>query len=171
MGLEHTAVVGKLVNKLCNNLRAWADDESVMTRSLEVFHDMAFTYSSVKLLNALPATDFILKNHGPRHYPFLDDPSQGRVRTKFYTCLARVLFMQEDPELKFDEFIRPVMEQLDSIKERVANKESSDELARRVAGIGRDLRGIAAAAHNKRTYRLVFDAVFPDRITPMVQSC
>lgn len=171
LGSDHTNVVGKLVNKLCNNLRAWSDQKPIMLRSLDVFYDMAFTYSSVKLLNTLPATEFILKNHGPRHYPFLEDPSQGRARTKFYTCLARVLFMQEDPELKFDEFIRPVAQQLDSVAPRVAQKENSEELAKRVAGVARDLRGIAAAAHNKRTYRLVYDAVFPGRITPLVQAC
>jgi len=161
IGHSHSDVIGKVINKLSANLRAWGDDKTIIDRSLAVFSDMAFTYSSVRLLNTLAATDFVLKNHGPRHFPFLEKPGAGRARTQFYTCLARVLFMQEDPELKYDEFFRPIAETMDQIAPRVSRMEKSPELAYLVAGVARDLRGIIHASHNKRTYQLVFDSLFP----------
>ena len=101
MGLgDHVAVVSMMIGKIANNLRFWVEREDVIRRTLEVFHDLVVSYSSGRLLLSLDSVSSLLAHHTPEHFPFLSVPANSRFRTTFYTALARLVFMEEDSEVR-----------------------------------------------------------------------
>jgi exportin-7 len=157
---EMTSVMNTIVNKICNNIRFWQNDDRVLEQTLDVFIELISTYSSSKALLALESIDFLVKNHVGAHFPFLGYNSDNKYRTTFYTVLSKLVFSSaEDLNNSFDVFIEPniaIMVQLGQMQELY-------DPAVRLALIGalRDLRGITTATMSKRTYMLLFDALFP----------
>jgi len=67
MGLgSHLVVITSIVQKIANNLRFWTDNEDVIKKTLQLFWNLAYTYSSVKLLLTLDAVKHILTHHTVR---------------------------------------------------------------------------------------------------------
>lgn len=92
------------------------------------------------------------------HFPFLKPPDNTRHRTTFYTALARLLFMSESADA-FARFMEPINHVLTALKTTVHVR--SEKVMHGLIGVCRDLRGIVAATNSRRTYSLVFDALFP----------
>lgn len=70
MGLgDHLTVVSTLIQKMANNLRYWTEDIRVISATLTLFTELAWTYSSVKLLLTLDAVKHILTHHTVRSAP------------------------------------------------------------------------------------------------------
>jgi exportin-7 len=100
MGLgDHLAVVTSMIQKLANNLRYWGERQDVVKRTLEVLHDLVYSYSSGKLLLTLDCVSGMLLNHTADYFPFLAVPANTHLRTMFYTTLARLVFMEDESEV------------------------------------------------------------------------
>ncbi len=165
MGMgDHVAVANLIVTKVGNNLKYWPDDEDVVAKTLELFYDMAAGYSSSKLLLSLETVNFLLHHHTSEHFPFLGVPSNTRHRTTFHATLTRLLFSAQSPEdmnITWDGFIDPIRNTLGQLS-NLSNQDLRSEQAKGpLIGVLRDLRGIASSLHNKRTYLLLFDSLFP----------
>ncbi|KAA0166274.1 hypothetical protein FNF31_01500 [Cafeteria roenbergensis] len=156
---DHTEVVATLINHMATGLRFWGDVHTVINRTLEVLEGMAFSYSAGRLLNSLESVSYLLKNHGPESFPFLALQGNGRARTRFYMCLARLLFLGEDADERFDAFFAPIAATMDAARAPGAAAARTSAVGAGLSGLGRDLRGIVRAAHNKSTFNLVFDSI------------
>ena len=153
-------VMNIIVSKICFNIRYWNRSDEILEQTLEVFAELVSSYSSSKTLLSLETVNFLVHNHVGTHFPFLGYSSDNKNRITFYTALSRLVFSAaEDMNNSFDSFIEPnlaIMAQLAAAPDlRVASV--------RVAIVGalRDLRGISTATFNKRTYTLLFEALYP----------
>ncbi|MAD56215.1 MAG: hypothetical protein CL974_01570 [Euryarchaeota archaeon] len=161
MGIgDLNSVMNIVVNKLCNNIKFWHKTDLILEQTLEVFVELVSSYSSSKTLLSLDTVNFLVHNHVGTHFPFLGYDHDNKYRITFYSALARLVFSAaEDLHNNFDTFIEPnlqIVNQLNSME----NIRTADARVA-VIGILRDIRGIAAASHNRRTYNLLFDVLHP----------
>lgn len=162
MGLgDVSAIMNIMVIKICNNIRYWNRANELLDTTLQVFVDLITSYSSSKALLNLETVNFMVHNHVGAHFPFLGYDSDNKYRISFYTALTRLVFTAaEDINNEFDDFIAPNVEIIEQLNQTSDLSEASAKLA--LVGIFRDLRGIAQATTTKRTYNLLFDAIFPN---------
>jgi len=157
---DMNAVMNVVVTKICNNIKFWHSDHEILEQTLEVFVELVSTYSSSKTLLGLEAVDFMVHNHVGAQFPFLGYNNENKHRITFYSALSRLVFSAaEDLDNSFDTFIEPnlaILVQLNQTQDL-----RSGEIKTALVGILRDLRGIALATNNKRTFNLFFDAVYP----------
>ena len=154
------AVMNLLVTKICNNIKYWHRDHEILEQTLEVFVELVSTYSSSKALLGLESVDFMVHSHVGTHFPFLGYNNDNKHRVTFYSALSRLVFSAaEDLDNSFDTFIEPNLAILAQLNQTSDLRTQEVKLA--LVGILRDLRGIALATNNKRTFNLFFDAVFP----------
>lgn len=158
---DHLRVTAFLVTKLASNLRWWGNKEEVISRSLEVLHSLVQTYSSGKLLLALPEVSQLLTHHGPDNFPFLYMQNLARYRTKFYASLTRLVFFESDSE-NFEPFAQPLLSVLDQLNPHVGSR--NEEVMNAIIGACRDWRGIISSAVKENTYRQVFEALHPNHL-------
>lgn len=157
---EISVIMNLVVDKLCSNIQVRGRNDNVLSETLEVFIEMITSYSSSKTLLNLESVQFIIRNHTGSYFPFLGYDNDNKLRVKFYSALTRLVFTSsEDINNSFDMFFTPNIEVLD----RLARAENLKQHSVRVALIGmfRDLRGIAQATYNKRTYMLLFELLHP----------
>ena len=159
--LDVQQVMNLVVDKMCNNIRYWHDGSSeILEQTLEVFVELVSSYSSSKTLLGLETVRFLVHNHVGAHFPFLGYDRENKQRITFYSALSRLVFSSsEDMDNMFDRFIAPNLE----IMAQLSNSPDLTAPGVRTAIIGalRDLRGITVSAYNKRTYYLLFDALYP----------
>jgi hypothetical protein len=160
---DHTEVLACLISHMATTLRVWAASGEIVKLTLDVLEGMAFSYSAGRLLNSLTSVDYLLKHHGPAQFPFLAKPGNGRARTQFYMCLARLLFLGEDADDRFEEFFAPIAATLDAAASPESTRVRTTEVGAGLEGLARDLRGIIRATHNRQTYTVVFDALVTSR--------
>jgi exportin-7 len=165
MGLgDVNAIMNIVVIKICNNIRYWNRANELLDTTLQVFVDLITGYSSSKALLNLETVNFMVHNHIGAHFPFLGYDSDNKYRISFYTALTRLVFTAaEDINNEFDDFITPNLEIIEQLNQTPDLSEAGVKVA--LLGLFRDLRGIAQATTTKRTYNLLFDAVFPDAFT------
>mmetsp|Transcript_1464 Transcript_1464/g.3889 ORF Transcript_1464/g.3889 Transcript_1464/m.3889 type:complete len:1109 (-) Transcript_1464:452-3778(-) len=157
---SHAEVVELLVRKLAGNLKYWGGEVDIIHRSLGLLSDMASGFSSSKLLINLEVVKYMLSNHGGDAFPFLLHPNHVRHRTTFHLALARLfLGTMEDPRPTFEAFMEPLLALLAQLNGTADLRTEDARMA--LIGVCRDLRGVAAATHNKRTYHLLFEALYP----------
>jgi exportin-7 len=155
------AIMNIIVIKICNNIRYWNRANELLDTTLQVFVDLITGYSSSKALLNLETVNFMVHNHVGAHFPFLGYDSDNKYRISFYTALTRLVFTAaEDINNEFDDFISPNLEIIEQLNQTADLSESSVKVA--LVGLFRDLRGIAQATTTKRTYNLLFDAIFPN---------
>lgn len=161
MGLgDVNAIMNIVVIKICNNIRYWHRANELLDATLQVFVDLIAGYSSSKALLNLETVNFMVHNHVGAHFPFLGYDSDNKYRISFYTALTRLVFTAaEDINNEFDDFLTPVLEIIEQLNQTEDLSEASVKVA--LVGLFRDLRGITQATTTKRTYNLLFDAVFP----------
>lgn len=155
--------------------------ERVIEMTLALFKDLTVGYMSGKLLAKLDAVNFILANHSPAYYTFLNNPANFRNRTTFYATLARMIFVEDSP-IKFRAFTAPLQAVLDALRSAAGGGNSSDgavlnaTLLRQsaqpdtLAGLFRDLHGIAQATTCRRAYMTLFDWLYPAHF-PVILAC
>ena len=170
MGLgDHIAVTTLMLSKLANNLRFWGErGEDVVRRTLDVLHECVFSYSSSRMLLSLECIPPLLRFHTAEHFPFLSPPANTRLRTTFYTVLARLVFADPEGAL-FEPFFAPLDATLCSLAPALAapGARSSEPTIRTLVGVARDLRGILIAATKDSTYTTVFEALFPKHVATL----
>ena len=166
---DHLAVLAVLVNKVVANLRTRAECFALNERSLALFADLAGGYCSGKLLLKLDAVHYMLRHHTADHFPFLSHPRSARLRTTFYATLCKLLFLDE-ANLKFRAFMEPFTLLLRSLgqQQHDAAAFATPQVRTALLGLLRDLRGVASACSNRRTYGLLFDWLYPN-FTPTLQ--
>lgn len=161
---DHTVVANIIVTKMGNNLKYWPDEQEIVGKTLELFHDMAGGYSSSKLLLTLETVCFLARNHTEDHFPFLSIPGNSRQRTTFHATLTRLLLSPTGEEklgLSFEQFLEPIIKILGQLGSLSANDLRSENCRRPLIGVFRDLRGITASLHNRKTYSSLFDILHP----------
>jgi len=159
---DHTAVANIIVTKVGNNLKYWPEDQDIIGKTLELLQDMAIGYSSSKLLLTLDTIKFLVRHHTADHFPFLSVPSNCRHRTTFHSILTRLLLSsggEDKLELTFEQFLEPIVNTLTQLGSLSLSDLRSEPARRPLIGIFRDLRGIAASLHNRRTYGLLFETL------------
>ena len=109
----------------------------------------------------------MLENNSALHFPFLDIPAHTRLRTTFYNTLARLLFMGDYPAT-LNSFMQPILEVLHQLMQTQNYRQENVKTA--IIGVCRDLRGITSATHNRRTYGILFDLLYPDYFPAFVKA-
>jgi exportin-7 len=161
---DHTAVANLIVTKMGNNLKFWPEDQDLIGKTLELLHDMAQGYSSSKLLLTLETVRFLARHHTEEHFPFLAIPGNARHRTTFHATLTRLLLSPSGEEklgLTFEQFLEPIVSKLSQLVSLSLTELRSEACRIPLVGVFRDLRGIAASLHNRKTYSALFDIMHP----------
>lgn len=161
MGIgDQVQIMNIVVNKLCNNIKFWHRSDKILEETLEVFVELVSTYSSSKTLLNLETVNFLVHNHVGTHFPFLGYDNDNKYRITFYSSLSRLVFSSsEDLNNSFDTFVAPniaIMAQLSQAPDLRSNA-----IKTAIVAALRDLRGITQSAYNKRTYNLLFEALYP----------
>lgn len=161
---DHTAVANLIVTKMGNNLKFWPEDEELIGKTLDLLHDMAQGYSSSKLLLTLETVRFLARHHTEEHFPFLSIPGNARQRTTFHATLTRLLLSPSGEEklgLSFEQFLEPIVTKLNQLGALSPVDLRAEQCRLPLIGVFRDLRGIAASLHNRKTYSSLFDILHP----------
>ncbi len=161
---DHTVVANIIVTKMGNDLKYWPDDQDIVGKTLELLHDMACGYSSSKLLLTLDTVRYLARHHTEDQFPFLSVPANTRHRTTFHAILTRLLLSnggEEKLSLTFEQFLEPILTTLTQLGALSPVELRSENCRRPLIGVFRDLRGITASLHNRKTYLTMFDALHP----------
>ena len=164
---EHTAVANLIVTKMGNNLKYWPEDQELIGKTLDLLHDMAQGYSSSKLLLTLETVQFLARNHTEEHFPFLGIPGNARHRTTFHATLTRLLLSPNGEEklgLTFDQFMEPIVSKMTALAAFSPTELRAEQCRMALIGIFRDLRGITASLHNRKTYGALFEILHPNHL-------
>lgn len=164
---DHTAVANLVVTKMGNNLKFWPEDQDLIGKTLDLLHDMAQGYSSSKLLLSLETVRFLAMHHTEEHFPFLVIPGNARQRTTFHATLTRLLLSPSGEEklgLTFEQFLDPIVTKLAQLGSLSPVELRAEGCRQPLVGVFRDLRGIAASLHNRKTYSALFDIMHPQHL-------
>jgi exportin-7 len=164
---DHTAVANLIVTKMGNDLKFWPEENEIVGKTLELLHDMAGGYSSSKLLLTLETVRYLARHHTEDQFPFLTVPSNTRHRTTFHSTLTRLLLSPNGEEklgLTFEQFMEPLINTLGQLGALSPTDLRSENCRRPLIGVFRDLRGVTASLHNRRSYGLLFDLLHPNHL-------
>ena len=164
---DHTAVSNLIVTKIGNNLKYWSVDQEIIGKTLELLSDMAGGYSSSKLLLTLDTVRFLTRNHTEDHFPFLGASANARHRSSFHATLTRLLLSPSGEEkvgLTFQQFLEPICLVLTQLEALSPSDLRSEGARRPIIGAFRDLRGITSSLHNKKTFNMLFDILYPQHL-------
>lgn len=163
---DMVTVMGVVVKKLCNNIKHYHNKDELLQETLDVFVDLITSYSSSKTLLNLDIVNYIIHNHNGSDFPFLAYDNDNKYRITFYSALSRLVFTSsEDLNNLFDVFMAPNLTILGQLLNTLNSKAAdvkSHQVRIAIIGALRDLRGIATSAYNKRTYSLLFEALYPN---------
>jgi hypothetical protein len=95
------------IKNSATNLKIWSKSEIIINETIKVFTDMATGYSNSKLIAKLDTIKYIIKNHGPSKFDFLNQAINIKSRTSFYTILTKLLFVDDYNEDDFLNFVGP----------------------------------------------------------------
>lgn len=164
---DESMVLNVFVTKIVTNLKYWTSSRLIVNKTLQLLNDLSVGYSSVRKLVKLESVQFILENHTPEHFPFLNVTHSNldmRCRSTFYTALGRLLLVElgEDEE-RFERFISPMTTTAEHLRTLLSSRHmvTEDELKRTLVGLCRDLRGIAIAFSSRTSYMMLFDWIYP----------
>lgn len=169
---DHTTVANLIVTKVGNNLKYWPEETEIIQRTLDLLLDMAGGYSSSKLLLTLDTVQFLARHHTEDHFPFLAAPANVRYRTTFHATLARLLLSPTGSEklgLSFQQFVEPIINNLKMLGNLSANDLRNVAARRPLIGVFRDLRGIASSLHNRKSYAMLFELMYPAHLPFMAK--
>ncbi|KAL0488799.1 exportin-XPO7 [Acrasis kona] len=149
------------MNKIANNLKIWAQCESIIKQTISLFDDIATGYCSAKYATKLEITKMLLTRHSADNFPFLKMRDNIRQRTTFYHTLCKLLFLQNYTEDDFLNFMKPfdmVCTQLRQINE---SEFAREDVMFALTGWLRDMRGVCMGCSSKKTYQYLFDWLYP----------
>merc|ERR1711871_1157154 len=167
--LTQTKVYQPLTEKL-GMKNHYVKSEDILRKSLELFQEIASSYTIGRTLLKLDIVEFILRNHSKQHFPFLEVDSNMSLRGLFYSTLSKLLFLDDDAD-KFQAFMLP----FDTVLRGFTCMQTIDEFRSAnckmpLAGLFRDLRGILSSANNHRTYSMFFDWLYPTYIEMLYRT-
>eukprot|EP00658_Telonema_sp_P-2_P070522 TRINITY_DN599_c0_g1_i7.p1 TRINITY_DN599_c0_g1~~TRINITY_DN599_c0_g1_i7.p1 ORF type:complete len:536 (+),score=170.95 TRINITY_DN599_c0_g1_i7:603-2210(+) len=172
LGLKnHLMVLQVVINKICRNLRNYTHSEEILRKSLELFQEIASSYTIGRALLKLDIVEFVLMNHSNKHFNFLDVEANHSHRTLFYSTLTKLLFLYDDSE-KFTAF----MEHFNFVGSRIFSCMATIEEFNKktikfaLSGLFRDLRGVLSSANSHRNYAHFFDWLYPNYIAMLYRT-
>lgn len=176
LGLEdENAVLGLLINKIGNNLQQRFGLESVVKKTLALFHELAAGINIVhtsdrsphlivsgRLLLKNDMVKYILGNHASPQFGFLNNGYQyGKYRTMYYHTLGKLLFMDiRDNKEAFDKFMEPQGHVLNTLWGQSCQNLQllrQESCKAPLIGLCRDLRGICLACTSSEPYVMLFN--------------
>nr|GMD36638.1 exportin-7-like isoform X1 [Ipomoea batatas] len=166
---DHLLLLDFFVRKIATNLRCYTESEELIDHTLNLFLELASGYMTQKLLLKLDTVKFIIAHHTKEHFPFLENHVCSRSRTTFYYAIGWLIFV-EDSSAKFKlsmDPLRQVFLTLESVPDTMFR---TDTVKHALIGLMRDLRGIAMATHNRRTFGLLFDWIYPAHMPVLLKG-
>jgi exportin-7 len=186
LGLEdENAVLSVLIKKIGTNLQKRYHMESVLKKTLLLFHELAAGINIVhsndrsphlivsgRLLLKNETVKSVLTNHASTEFGFLHGGvAFGKYRTMYYHSLAKLLFMEiRDNRDQFEEFMAPmstVLNQLWALSNQNVASLREPQCQLPLVGLCRDLRGVCQACASSETYNLLFDWLVDNPKSPM----
>lgn len=164
---DHTEVANLIVTKMGHNLKHWPDDEDLVGKTLDLLHDMAQGYSSSKMMLTLETVRLLARHHTDEHFPFLSVPANCKHRTTFHATLTRLLLSPNGEtklNITFDQFLEPIVNKLKQLESLSPTDLRQEQCRQPLIGVLRDLRGITASLHNRKTYGSLFDILHPHHL-------
>lgn len=90
--IDQAGVLTVIVKKIVHNLKYWAKDYKVVSKSLSLFKDISSGYTSCGLLVKIDASREILQNHsGEGFQSFLQLPKNFKLRSNFYETVSTIV--------------------------------------------------------------------------------
>lgn len=169
---DHTVVVNMLVTKIGNNLKFWGQNSVIVGKTLNLFLDIASGYSSGKLLLSLDTVQYLLAHHTAEEFPFLSVPANTRHRTTFHATLARLLFtaVEDDATERQEMYMEPIHQVLQQLSITTQSYRQNESAKQAIIGVCRDLRGITISTHNRKTYGILFEFLYPNYFPVFVRA-
>lgn len=65
---SHYEAMRTIWEKICKNLKAWSDNEMVITETLKLLKDITGGYESSKMLLDLDSVNYVLQHHTVNEY-------------------------------------------------------------------------------------------------------
>lgn len=164
---DHTEVANLIITKMGHNLKHWSEDGELIGKTLDLLHDMAQGYSSSKMLLTLETVRLLARHHTEEHFPFLAIPSNAKHRTTFHATLTRLLLSPNGEEklgITFEQFLEPIVTKLAQLGSLSLTDLRMEGCRMPLIGVLRDLRGITASLHNRKTYGALFDILHPQHL-------
>jgi len=164
---EHTDVANLIITKMGQNLKHWAEDQDLIGKTLDLLHDMAQGYSSSKMLLTLETVRLLARHHTEEHFPFLAYAANYKHRTTFHATLTRLLLSpggEEKLNITFEQFLEPIVAKLAQLGQLSLTDLRMEGCRLALIGVLRDLRGITASLHNRKTYSALFDILHPQHL-------
>jgi len=106
-------------------------------------------------------------HHTEDHFPFLAIPGNVRHRTTFHATLTRLLLSPTGEEklgLTLEQFMVPTLKIMTQLGTMSPQELRSENCRHALIGLFRDLRGITASLHNRKTYSALFDLLHPNHL-------
>eukprot|EP00048_Salpingoeca_helianthica_P001319 m.48425 g.48425 ORF g.48425 m.48425 type:complete len:1073 (+) comp11378_c0_seq3:31-3249(+) len=169
--VDENAILNVFLSKIITNLKMWSSSASIIDRTLRLLGELSQGYTSVRRLIKLETVQVLLEAHTAEHFAFLT-AAHPRSRTLFYQSLGRMLLLESlDDAPRFARFIAPFSSVLQTMAARLAAGNCGGDPQAKIAviGLARDLRGIASACTNKSAFSLLFDWLYPNFFTVIVQ--
>ncbi|KAF7729675.1 hypothetical protein EC973_004048 [Apophysomyces ossiformis] len=169
---EHAAMLNVIVRKIAANLQYWADNEVVIRRSLELFHELTKGHNLLKHLRNAETTQLILQNYTSSRFTFLEHESQQHNRELYYQILCILLFAEDHiRELEFHEFMRPFAARFDVLGPLDTIESFQQEpVQRALRDIFIDLRGFLSPIQDRRNFLYFFDWFHPDYMAILLRA-
>ncbi|KAG4097966.1 exportin-7 [Neocallimastix lanati (nom. inval.)] len=169
---DQYSLMDYIFQKIITNLKCWAQDETIISETLNLFNDLTSGYSSVRIIRKLDSAKYILANH--YDFQFLNIPKNFKKnRMTYYSSLSRLLFADDTYETEFNEFFKNHDMKLKEL-EKLNDIESfrQENVRCIIEGLFRDLRGFSMTCNQKRNFWLFFDWIYPyhDVILKAVES-
>ncbi|KAG9129345.1 hypothetical protein Leryth_016632, partial [Lithospermum erythrorhizon] len=166
---DHLMLLDFFVRKIATNLKCYAECEEVIDQTLNLFWELASGFTTGKILLKLDTVKFIVAHHTRDHYPFLDERRCSRSRTTFYHTIGCLIFL-EDSSLLFKSSMESLLKVFISLETTPDEVFRTDTVKYALIGLMRDLRGIAMATNNRRTFGLLFDWLYPVHMPVLLKA-
>ncbi|KAH8739237.1 nuclear pore protein RBP16/17, partial [Cryptosporidium ryanae] len=166
-------VLSLIIGKIGRNLQCKSKMESVIKKTLSLFHELAAGISIVqytdrtthlivsgRLLLKNEQVRKILRNHASPEFTFLNVPRYGKHRTSYYFTLSKLLFLEvKEEETSFTTELR-ISDSNSNIQPHTFEefmKPLEKYEQQYYWGLARDLRGICLACVGPESYNMLFN--------------
>jgi len=169
---DYTMVMNIIITKIVRDLKFWATDVGIVTKSLSIFNELASGYSSSKIMSKMEVVAEILEHHTSQYFPFLDVEGNIRNRTVFYSTLSKLLFLDLHTS-RFAAFMQPFKAKFSALQNLSSSNPDAmrqEECKRVMCFLLRDLLGILTPIQGRRGYNLLFEWIYPEHMPMLVRA-
>ncbi|KAJ1934627.1 hypothetical protein EC988_008749, partial [Linderina pennispora] len=158
------------MQKVMFNLKTWRTQTAVISRTLQLLHDMSIGYVSVRQITKLNTIKLLLANHSSEQFHFLSCMGEYKQRALYYSALARILMASDSSAAMFAEFVRPWSAMIDGMLSLPDMQFAQPSMRLSLIRILRDLRGFLTALSTRAGFTMFFNWICPSYIQ-LVHRC